>query len=313
MSRLVLERPWSAIEQRLLDVAQKTASWKQATKPEDQALIDLGLVDHEGELTSEGQSYYMARFVLDDSNEMTRILGDILTKNQLVTAFCEPLWAREQVPVVGAVSLLIRLGAADESVAKRWLSVMNMGQIVAYNRRNPNLRVLFNPTELVPPAEEAEREKSRGHVISPDTPYGNIVAVRELIRSARGTIRWYEQHMPGKVMEPLYREIEQGSVTAIRLLSGPANITRDVRDDFKRFRTEMRKQRGIEAEWRVLDKKEALKHHDRLFLAQDISRNIPPVNSILANSSGEILDSNFSVADFDSWWAGGVDIETFQH
>lgn len=39
-------------------------------------------------------------------------------------------------------------------------------------------------------------------------PFGNLMALRELLRAARNTIRWWEQHMPPKVLEVLYRELD---------------------------------------------------------------------------------------------------------
>lgn len=102
------------------------------------------------------------------------------------------------------------------------------------------MRVLFNPTELVPAEEVAEHQKSRGHVISPDAPFTNIMALRELLRSARGDVRWYEPHLSGKAVEVLAREVSGDGVKSIRLLSGPANVTGDLKDDHKRFRKEMK-------------------------------------------------------------------------
>lgn len=118
------------------------------------------------------------------------------------------------------------------------------------------MRVLFNPTELVPAEEEAEHQKSRGHVISPDAPFTNIMALRELLRSARGDVRWYEPHLSGKALEVLAREVSGDGVKSIRLLSGPANVTGDLKDDYKRFRKEMKDKRGVDVEWRILTKKE---------------------------------------------------------
>ena len=43
-------------------------------------------------------------------------------------------------------------------------------------------------------------------------------------------------------------------VQTVRILSGPANITDDVKNDFKRFQSEMKKERGIDVEWKVMSK-----------------------------------------------------------
>jgi hypothetical protein len=276
-----LDRSWPTLEARLRDIAEGAVDWSPHLTPSDQDLDALGLVQSDGTLTQAGNDYYFAKFVLHDHERASEALADVLQHTEVVTTFCGALWGRGEIPVRGAVSLLKRVTASqDELSAKRWLEFMNAGRFVAYNR--PTLRVLFNPSEIASPGEEAVREKSRGHIISPTTPYGNLAAIRELVRSARGSIRWYEQHMPAKVLEVLYRQVEKGNLTDIRILSGPANIDEDLRADFKRFRAEMKKQRGIEVEWRVLSPKESFKHHDRHFLSEGIARNLPPLNSILA-------------------------------
>jgi len=309
---MILERPWSALEKRLKVLAEDATRWDPLRNPEDEELEQLGLATSRG-LTEAGTEIYMAKHVLSDESAASEALGQVLREQQVVTAFCEPLWARGEVPVGGAVSLLKRLtGGDDDTSAKRWLEMMNAGGIVAYNRNRSTLRVLFNPSELVPPDEEAERERARGHVISPETPYGNLVALRDLVRSARSSIRWYEPHMPPKVLEVLHGQVEKGSVTEIRILSGPANVDGDLKDEFKRFASEMKRQRGIDCQWRVLSKKEAGNHHDRVFFGEGIARNIPPLNSILKGSTGEILESGIDPATFEEWWGLGQDIKDVQ-
>lgn len=282
-------------------------------RPEDEELEGLGLVGDEGDLTDDGRAYYMARFVRDDAEGTASALGDAVKKMPMVTAFCEPLWAAGEVPVAGAMSLLKRVtGSTDQHSAQRWLELMNAGRLVAYNRNRKTMRVLFNPTELVSAEEEAERERSRGHVISPDTPFTNIMALKELLRSARGNVRWYEPHMPGKALEVLAREVSGDGVKSIRLLSGPANVTGDLKDEYRRFRKEMKDKRGVEVEWRILTKKEAADHHDRVFFADGMARNIPPLNTILKGSTGEILESGIDPDDFEAWWALGQDLKDVQ-
>lgn len=172
------------------------------------------------------------------------------------------------------------------------------------------MRVLYNPSELVASEEDAERERAKGHVISPETPFGNVLALRELFRAARGSIRWWEQHLPPKALEVLYREVDGAHVSEIRLLSGPDNVTADAKGDFKLFRKDM-VSRGVTAEWKVLTKKEARKIHGRFFISEGLSRNIPPINSILMGSTDEILPSEVGPDDFDKWWANGEDIAAF--
>lgn len=309
---LHLETAWKTLEKRFAEVAEGTGDDFSRLTNSDRELVALGLVNEDGVLTSVGEEFYKARFVLEDSEQAAQHLGAALRSNSLVNAFCEHLWGAGDIPVRGAVGLLRRLtGIPDEAAAKRWLVVMNAGRVIAYNRNQPQLRILYNPGELVSPQEDAERERDRGHVVAPDTPYGNLLHLRQMIRSARTFIRWYEQHLPPKVMETLYREVETGAIAQVRLLSGPAAIDNDTKSEFKRFKKEMNAKRSVEVEWRVLTRKRAQDIHGRFFISEDFSRNIPPLNSILKGSQDEMLPSNVDRSEFDEWWEDGEDLFTF--
>ena len=269
-------------------------------------------IDRNG-VTPAGERLYMAKHVAQDAEAAGEALAGVLKRQPVVHALLEALWPVGSVNTSGAVSLLKRLTKSqDEQTARRWLNVLNQAGLVAYNRANPKMRVLFNPTELISPEEDEERERERAHVISRETPFGNVLALRELLRAARGSIRWWEQHLPPKVLEVLYRELDGEKVQTVRLLSGPANVTADGKDDFKRFRSEMKKQRGIGVDWRVLTRQAAFTHHDRFFITEGMSRNLPPLNTILAGSTGEILPSELTEAEYDRWWADGTDLAQFE-
>lgn len=308
---MILDVTWRSVEERLQEIAEGLGPNSSATR-QDQILTQLGLVEA-GAVTPAGDAFYMATYVMQDREAAARALAEVLKRQPAVHALLEALWPAGTVPVSGAVNMLKRLTQhANEQHARRWLSVLNQAGLVAYNRNNPSMRVLFNPSELVPREEDETRERDRAHLLSKDTPYGNLMALRELLRAARLSIRWWEQHMPPKVLEVLYRELDGEKVRTVRLLSGPANVTQSVKDDFKRFRAEMQKQRGIEVEWRVLARKDAFEHHDRFFISEGISRNLPPLNTILAGSTGEILPSDLTAEDFDRWWGGGTTLAELQ-
>jgi len=129
-----------------------------------------------------------------------------------------------------------------------------------------------------------------------------------------GAIAWELLAAPNSgLLNQLYREITGDDLDKIRLLSGPPKPERldDLKDEYKRFRKEMKDERGIDAEWRALNSQEAFKHHDRFFITEGLARNLPPVNSILANSTGEILPSELTTGDFDEWWTQAGPLTSF--
>jgi hypothetical protein len=308
---VILPSPWSTIEASLQAIAEGRSGDDGRNNEVLQSFGFLGLRDAAWELTHLGERYYLARFVTEDTDGTREALHEALRDQPVATAFCSALRTAGTVAVAGAINLLKRLGTGDDTAARRWLDLMNRAGWIAYNRAHPKLRVLYNPDEIVPPEDDAERERGRGHVIAPDTGYGNLLAMRELIRSSRTFIRWYEQHMPRKVLEVLYREVDGEAVSEIRLLSGPANIDSDAKDEFKRFAKEMKAKRGVTADWRILSKHDAFLHHDRFFLSDGLARNLPPLNSILKGSTGEILPSDLTPEEFDKWWATGESIMSF--
>lgn len=265
----------------------------------------------DGKLSPPAMAYFNAEYVFHDKDEAAEALAAILKNEPTVNAFCEKLWGRGDIPVMGAVNLLEQIHHHnDDSAARRWLELMNRARLVAYNRNNPKMRILYNPAELVGPAEEAARAPTKGHALSPDAPFGNIMALREVLGNATGSIRWYEQHMVEKVLEVLYKQVDGAKVNTIKLLSGPYNITADTKADFKKFKKDVAK-KSITAEWRVLEKKEAQQHHGRFFITDTYAMNMPPLNLILQGTTDEILPSEMTAGEFDEMWAKGQDISQF--
>jgi hypothetical protein len=71
--------------------------------------------------------------------------------------------------------------------------------------------------------------------LHPDRPFSNDLAIRRIVRDLRGVVFWYEQHMSGRALELLLDELQLAEVDEVRLLSGPANVTRKVKRSFERF------------------------------------------------------------------------------
>jgi hypothetical protein len=306
---LLLDVTWSLVEKRLAEFA--VANGPIAMGPADSTLSRFGLVS-QGELTTLGDSYYTARFIREDNDATDAVLAQALKQDPTVNAVCEILWRFHELPKSGVLSALRRLekGATDERLV-RLLEVMSRAKLIVYNRNRPKVRALHNPVQLVPPLEAASRERATGHLISPEIPFGNLLALRDLIRSASKYLYWYEQHMPAKVLEVLYRELVAGQVSDVRLLSGPENVDAALVGDFKRFRAEMASSRSIATEWAVLTRREAANHHGRFFLSNALARNIPPLNSILKGSTDEILPSKVLASDFEVWWSQAAEITSF--
>jgi hypothetical protein len=278
----------------------------------DQALEMVGFVRN-GALTEAGHAYYLARLVARDDDATAAVLAAPLKEHVVVNTFCGFLWAYQEVPKTGAISLIKRLTGKpdDDDLAQLWLDLMKLARLIVSERKG-YIRILYNPDDLSSPKEEAERERDRGHVLNPNTPYANRLALTKIVAGARHSIRWYEQHMAAKVLEVLHSEMVGSEVTSVRLLSGPDRIDTNTKDLFQRFQKEVKSERQVDAQWRVLTKEQAQQRHVRVFITEGFSRHLPPLNLILAGTVDEILPSDMTVKDFDEWWALGQDIAAYQ-
>lgn len=145
--------------------------------------------------------------------------------------------------------------------------------------------------------------------LSVSKPFGNRIALRRLLRSAKRQIAWYEQHMNNKVLEVLYEAVSESTLRHIKLLSGPPNNNDRCMKDYKRFKRELDINHvNISLEWRVLQKQLASEIHGRFLFIDNVSWNIPPLNLILKGTEDEILKSDVTSADFNNWWQKGEEL-----
>lgn len=310
---IVLDASWTSIEASIAMIAESPSD--KPSERELGRLRGLRLVEPSGDapkLSRLGERYYMARFVHQDEAATREVLMEVLRRLPVVTAFCAAMWGRGPRPVAGALRLIRQITKSSQDVAnRRWLALMNSAGLIVYNQKNPTLRVLYNPYELSSEEPGNVREESSGHVVAPDTPFSNRLALRNVIRAAREWLWWYEQHLPPKVLEVLVGELDGSKVAEVRFLSGPANVTADLKTDFVHFAKEMKAVRGIDVHWRVLARAEAQAHHDRFILSKDLAMNVPPLSTLLMGSTSEILPSKMSRDDFAAWWELGMDLAAY--
>ena len=147
--------------------------------------------------------------------------------------------------------------------------------------------------------------------LHPAAPYSNVLALKKIVRNLTGDVLWYEQHMPEKVLELLTEELSVESIDAVRLMSGPANITAKAKKSFGRFRDEFEAQ-GLYVEWRVLASGDARVLHARVIADDDHTYELPPLNSILAGTVDSIRASEIPLDAFTDAWERGESLESYQ-
>ncbi len=265
----------------------------------------IGLVEANGgggslRFTTSGLALYRAAWVQHDEPATRRLLGQALRALLPIQVLGQELGNTDPIPESGAIHLLAlhrvvpsTFTADNARLAFRWLNDLG---VVVYSRQKKTVR--FVPDD--PGAAKAGEVGSLAAMISPRTPYSNIVRLRRVLRTQSGVVTWADPHFGARALEELADELDLTRVTELRIISGDATNVLSPRSfrDFQRFEQEM-SNKGISVAWRV---DTARDWHDRFLVDANGSFNMPPVNNLFKNEYSEILPSD-SKPPVDDWWA----------
>ena len=139
------------------------------------------------------------------------------------------------------------------------------------------------------------------------------MSLKEIFRQCSKFVYWYENNLPKKALEILYRGFEDGDIENVEEIKLLRVLDDSVDDglvsDFKRFQAELAERHDVNAEMRVVcDKPLKRSVHDRYLYTQGIAFVIPPLNSLLANQWGKIFTSKGGVPSFRDYWKKGLDL-----
>lgn len=262
-------------------------------------LVEASGVDGSRGLTTSGLALYRAAWVHHDETATKRLLGQALRALLPIQVLDQELGNTDPIPESGAVHLLAlhrvvppTFTADHARLTFRWLNDLG---VVVYSRQKKTVR--FVPDD--PGAAKAGEVGSLGAMISPRTPYSNVVRLRRVLRTQSGVVTWADPHFGARALEELADELDPSKVSELRIISGDAINVLSPRSfrDFQRFEQEM-SNKGITAEWRV---DTARDWHDRFLVDANGSFNMPPVNNLFKNEYSEILPSD-SKPPVDEWW-----------
>lgn len=279
----------------------------QAGEPDAAAaylLTRCGLLLNGG-LSEAGRALFKLAWVLRRYDEAKQALGQALRQLVPIQVIEQELHGLGAVPEGGVLDLLRYHHAIppDMTVDKmrpllRWLSSV---KVLAYSTKLKSVRSLAP----APEAALAGEVHTIASMISPKTPYRNVVRLRRVLRPLRGVVWWADPHFGARALEELAEEIDTGQVGEIHILSGDAENVLSARSmkDFDRFRTEMAS-KGVIAEWRV-DSKTTRDWHDRWIVDDKVAWNVPPVNTLFKNDYCEIVPASERPPVLE-WWRRSV-------
>lgn len=286
--------------QALLDGVRAATADDPVDEEINYLLGRMGLVA-DGALTEAGRALFKLGWVLRRVDDALAALGQAARQLSPLQVVEQELSGLGAVPEEGVLDLLIQHRAVDPSAdvaflrgTWRWL---NSVKVLAYSTKNKTVRALAP----APDAALAGEVQAIAAMISPKTPYLNVVKLRRVIRQLRGVVWWVDAHFSARAFEELAEELDVAQATEVRILSGDADnvLTERSKRDLDRFTSEMAG-KGVAVEWRV-DPRGARDWHDRWLAADKVAWNVPPVNTLFKNDYSEIYPSA-ERPPLQEWW-----------
>jgi hypothetical protein len=284
----------------LLEALRSAASSVPIAGAAAYLLTRCGLLK-DGDLTEAGRALFKLAWVLRKSDEAEQALGQALRQLTPIQVIEQELRGLGPVPEEGVLDLLrqhkaVPAGTAIEDIRPtlRWCNHVG---VLRYSNKLKAVRSLAP----APDAALAGEVQAIAAMVSPKTPYLNVVRLRRILRPLKGIIWWADPHFGARALEELAEELDTTVVSEVRILSGDAEnvVSAKSMKDYERFRAEMAN-KGVAVEWRV-DGKSTRDWHDR-WVADDKSVwNVPPINTLLKNDYSEISPAS-ERPPLNEWW-----------
>lgn len=257
-----------------------------------------------GEPTESGRALFKLAWILRRENDAQQALARTLRQLTPIQVIEQELKGLGPIPEDGVIDLLHQHKAIDDGMSAkdirptlRWFSST---RVLAYSTKLKTVRALAPATD----AAVAGEIQAIASMISPKTPYLNIVRLRRILRPLKGIVWWADPHFGVRALEELAEELDVSNVSEVRILSGDADnvVSPKSLKDFKRFSEEMAN-KGVAAEWRI-DAKSDRDWHDRWVADDHTVWNVPPINTLFKNDYSEICPSS-ERPPLSEWWVRG--------
>lgn len=296
--------PWTKVEKVFFDIASnKSPSYKQSELDTSLAFLKhISFIDEKCNLTDIGKAYYTEKFVLSDEEKSLEILSCTLKETKPVQVICQLMWGKVNISKENIQNLLHVekiISPSKKINLGPFLSILNKCSIISYSKQSGLIKILYNP--------QMDNISNKSLFISPEKPFTNVMHLRKILSDCEGYIWWLDRHFAAKGFEPLIESIDANKVQEIRILSGNSHVDENMKKDFKRFKEEM-KRRGINTECRIiLDKTIFHDIHDRWIISNNVTYNVPPINSIYKGQFSEINITD-KQPPFEKWWISATEL-----
>lgn len=305
--RIIIKEPWNTCECYIKQIAEDEIDLSKPTKKQLDILNFLRaiqMIEKFGiKLTENGKKYYTSKHVQSNNDLSSKVLSECVKQHPATQLICQLLWGRPNIKRSNILSLLkfekIINSKFKEVELRGFLMLLNHTGIIDYSKKYHTIKVLYNPKGIGEPIPNEI-------FLSPETPYGNVINLKKLIRECKEEIKWFDKNFGVKGLEILYDEVDGNEIKNILILtSNDQNVNSRMKSEYERFEKEM-KTRNVKTELRVIvDKNEVVDIHDRWIISKNVCYNLPPVNSIFQNQYAEITKTS-NEPPFDKWWSKGI-------
>ncbi|OWY60370.1 hypothetical protein B7486_69550, partial [cyanobacterium TDX16] len=199
------------VDEQSLLAALRSTGVGTALPPSDRAvLVSAGLIGSADPptLTEAGAALYRLAWVHRNRAEAMQALGNALRGLNLVQVIEQEMRGFGSLPEAGVLDLLLfhRAVPLDTSIEalRRLLRWMNRIGVVVYSTKFKTVKA------VVPPEDAALHGEDRrlAAMVSPRTPYSNLVRLRRILRSLSGTVWWVDPHFGHRALEELAEELD---------------------------------------------------------------------------------------------------------
>ncbi|MGE4118127.1 MAG: DUF262 domain-containing protein [Candidatus Nitrosocosmicus sp.] len=156
-------------------------------------------------------------------------------------------------------------------------------------------------------ADNYEDGNNLPSMTTPYTPYTNIKIIRKALEECKENIYWIDKYFSLSDLDILSEANLTGRVKEIKVLISLKSSDERMRNNFIRFKKEM-KSKDIECEMRVVaDSKTYSEYHDRWILSKNVNYNLMSGDVAKRGQYAEIKKTE-NTPPFEKWWENSLDI-----
>ncbi|MFH0947566.1 MAG: ORF6N domain-containing protein [Elusimicrobiota bacterium] len=151
---------------------------------------------------------------------------------------------------------------------------------------------------------------SQTKLLSPDKPYSNKKAIRDVIGSCEKYIYWVDKYFSRAGLDWLSESLNTNKVKSIKILMSSEKVDEKFISLYKDLEKEL-KIDGVKCELRIIiDKKLNTDIHDRWIISENLCYNMPSTDTVARGQYSEVKrTANFALRQpFDEWWKRSKDI-----